>query len=327
MQVVDERQPVQVGGDAGFTLTEMLVVMAILGVILAGLTQLLVSALHSQTDQTVRAQGQQDARLALAKLRREIHCGGTVSPNPNGIWPTKAITITLGSWCPTNSAGSVSVTWCTSATAPYTLWRYPHSTDLSAGSYAAACTGSGRSWANDVVNAGGVTGGQIFSNPITPTLPAMEATAITYGAVAGPWGSNVSDQSFGYIVDPVVTISGVDVEQPGIEAGITIRVGTTGKTIKLDWGTACTDYPSNASIKKFKVYGRSEGGELLMKTITSAACAVTTYIDDNTDTPTTTPPTGATRSKLTVTVPVRADSSAYRLITLRDDITLLNTPR
>jgi prepilin-type N-terminal cleavage/methylation domain-containing protein len=323
MQVDVERQPVQVAGDAGFTLTEMLVVMAILGVILAGLTQLLVSALHSQTDQTVRAQGQQDARLALAKLRREIHCGGTVSPNPNGTWPTKSITITLGSWCPTNAAGSVSVTWCTSAAAPYTLWRYPHSTDLSAGSYAAACTGSGQSWANDIVNAGGVSGGQIFSNPITPSLPAMEATAITYGAAVGPWGSSVSDQSFGYIVDPVVS----GVEQPGTEAGITIRAGTTGKTIKLDWGSACTDYASKASISAFKVYGRSEGGETLMKTITSAACTVTTYTDDNTDTPGATAPTGATRSKLTVTVPVRADSSAYRLITLRDDVTPLNTPR
>jgi len=310
--------------EAGFTLTEMLVVLAILGIILGGLTDLLVSALHSQTDQTARAQGQTDARLALDKLRREIHCGGTVSPNPNGTWPTKSITISLGSYCPTNSAGSVSVTWCTSATAPYTLWRYPHTTDLSTGTYAQACAGSGQAWANDIVNAGSVTNGQIFSNPITPTLPAMEATTITYGAAAGPWGSNSVDQSFGYIVDPVLSTSG---EQPGSEAGITIRAGTTGKTIKLDWGTACADYPSKALITQFKVYGRSEGGELLMKTISSTGCTTTTYDDTNADTPSGASATGATRTKLTVTVPVRADTSAIRLTTLQDDITLLNTPR
>jgi prepilin-type N-terminal cleavage/methylation domain-containing protein len=310
--------------DAGFTLTEMLVVLAILGIILGGLTDLLVSALHSQTDQTTRAQGQIDARLALDKLRREIHCGGTVSPNPNGTWPTQSITITLGTYCPTNSAGSTSVTWCTSATAPYTLWRYPHTTDLSTGTYAQACTGSGQAWGNDIVNAGGVTNGQIFSNPITPTLPAMEATTITYGAAAGTFGSATVDQSYGYIVDPVLSTGG---EEPGTEAGVTIRAGTTGKTIQLDWTSACSDYPSKALITQFKIYGRSEGGELLMKTITSTGCATTTYIDNASDTPSGSSATQATRTKLTVTVPVRADTSAIRLTTLKDDITLLNTPR
>jgi prepilin-type N-terminal cleavage/methylation domain-containing protein len=311
----------QTRDESGFTLIELLVVLLILGILLAGLTQLLVSALHSQTDQTARAQGQLDARLALNKLRREIHCGGSVSPNPSGAWPTKAITITLGSWCPTNSAGSASVTWCTSATAPYTLWRYPHTTDLSTGTYAAACSGSGQAWAKDIVDTG--NGGQIFSSPATFTLPAMEGTNFTYGATAGPFGSASVDQTYGYIVDPVVS----GVPQPGTEAGITIRAGTTGKTIKLDWSTPCADYASKATITGFNIYGRTEGTETLLKSISSTSCGTTSYTDDNSDTPSGLSPVGATRAKITVTVPVRADSSNFRLITLRDDITLRNTPR
>ena len=42
----------------GFTLVELLVVLAIVGVILAGITQLLTSALKSQNDQTNRTQAQ-----------------------------------------------------------------------------------------------------------------------------------------------------------------------------------------------------------------------------------------------------------------------------
>ena len=75
----------------------MLVVLAILGVVLAGLTQLFVSATHAQSDQTQRGQAQQAARLALDKLRREIHCASTIS-TPSG-YPASSVTITLGSWC------------------------------------------------------------------------------------------------------------------------------------------------------------------------------------------------------------------------------------
>ena len=65
--------------EGGFTLAEMLVVLAILGIVLAGLTQLFTGALFGK-DQTSRTQAQQNARLALDKLRREIHCASTFAP-------------------------------------------------------------------------------------------------------------------------------------------------------------------------------------------------------------------------------------------------------
>ena len=120
----------------GFTLTEMIVVMLILGVVLAALTQLFLGASKAQADMSNRFQAQQNARLALDGLRREIHCAkGVVGTT------TTSLTITLPSYCPTNGTGAdASVTWCTvGAAAPYALWRYPSGT----------CSGlGGRKWAD-----------------------------------------------------------------------------------------------------------------------------------------------------------------------------------
>jgi prepilin-type N-terminal cleavage/methylation domain-containing protein len=316
--------------ESGMTLIELLTVLAILVIVIGGLTTMFSAAITSEKDQTTRVQGQTDARVALSQLRREIHCATTVSPNPNGTWPTQSVTITLGSYCPTNTANSASVTWCTSGSGPYTLWRYPHTTDLSSGSYAAACTatpaGSGRAWIPDVVNAGSVTAGQIFSNPISSTPPSMAAPALSYGTAAGSLGSVSAQQNFGYIVDPV-TATG---EWPGTENLLTIPTGTTGKSILLDWSLACSVYPSNGSITSFKVYGRTFGQEQLLTTVSSSGCATTTYTDVGavgTPPANAASPVGATRSKITVDLPVRADSSSIRLIELKDDIVLRNTPR
>ena len=88
--------------------------MAIIGVVLAGTTQLFMSAMKSQNDQTNRVQAQQDARLALDQLRREIHCASALT-TPSG-YPASSITITLGSYCPT-AGGATTVTWCTRSSA------------------------------------------------------------------------------------------------------------------------------------------------------------------------------------------------------------------
>ena len=79
----------------GFTLTEMLVVMAILGVIVAGLTQLFLSGSKAEADMSNRFRAQQNARLALDGLRREIHCASDVTVS--GTPPWTSIKITLGS--------------------------------------------------------------------------------------------------------------------------------------------------------------------------------------------------------------------------------------
>jgi prepilin-type N-terminal cleavage/methylation domain-containing protein len=118
----------------GYSLSEMLVVLAIIGIAMGALTQLFVSASTAQVDMTRRFEAQQDMRLALDKLRREIHCANKVT----GSLPpaTSSIVISLGSYCPTNGTGSdVDVTWCTKGSGSrFALWRYNGT----------ACSGTGR---------------------------------------------------------------------------------------------------------------------------------------------------------------------------------------
>jgi prepilin-type N-terminal cleavage/methylation domain-containing protein len=155
----------RLAGERGYTLSELLVVLAILGIVLAALTQLFVSASTAQVDMTRRFEAQQQMRLALDKLRREIHCANKVVAAP----PTSSIVITLGAYCPTNGTGApVEVTWCTkdkSGTVPpnptpavgepYSLWRHIGN----------ACTGTGRKEADYL------TIHDVFKPTGTPTPP------------------------------------------------------------------------------------------------------------------------------------------------------------
>jgi prepilin-type N-terminal cleavage/methylation domain-containing protein len=137
-------------GEGGYTLSEMAVVLAILGIVLAALTQLFLGSQNAAADMSNRVAAQEDGRLALDKLRREIHCASAVS----GALPGPAITITLPSYCPSNGTGTTtSITWCTKDkngttppavnAAPYTLWRYS----------GAACSGSGSKWVGNLSTA------------------------------------------------------------------------------------------------------------------------------------------------------------------------------
>jgi prepilin-type N-terminal cleavage/methylation domain-containing protein len=122
----------RLASERGYSLSEMLVVLAILGIVLGALTQLFVSASTAQVDMTRRFEAQQEMRLALDKLRREIHCANEVTGSP----ATSSIVIALGSYCPTNGTGAdVDVTWCTKGSGQrFALWRYNGT----------ACSGTGR---------------------------------------------------------------------------------------------------------------------------------------------------------------------------------------
>jgi prepilin-type N-terminal cleavage/methylation domain-containing protein len=119
--------------ERGYSLSEMLVVLAIIGIVVGALTQLFVSASTAQVDMTRRFEAQQDMRLALDKLRREIHCANKVTGSP----PTSSIVISLGSYCPTGTGADVDVTWCTSGSGGrFSLKRY-------VGTATGGCTASG----------------------------------------------------------------------------------------------------------------------------------------------------------------------------------------
>lgn len=113
---------------AGFTLTELLTVLSILSIILGGLTVLFVSATKAQVDVQTRFRAQQEARLAMDALRREVHCASAITQTG----PSPTVTLSLPVGCTT---GSGPVTWCTvsAGTSRYELYRKPGSTCDSAG--------------------------------------------------------------------------------------------------------------------------------------------------------------------------------------------------
>jgi prepilin-type N-terminal cleavage/methylation domain-containing protein len=125
----------RLGAQGGYTLVEMLTVLLILGVVMGGLTTVLTSATNADADMNNRFQAQQATRLALDKLRREVHCSSAATPVGT---TTASITLTLPTYCKTYS-GSASVTWCTRnvSTNRYALYRVDGAT----------CTG-GVKWAD-----------------------------------------------------------------------------------------------------------------------------------------------------------------------------------
>jgi prepilin-type N-terminal cleavage/methylation domain-containing protein len=96
-------------GEAGYSLVEMLTVMVIMSIVFAGITDIFVAGSKAQTDQDNRFRAQLNTRLALDKIRRDIHCASDVTP-----YTTSSITLKLPSGC----GGDMS--WCTAAVTGYT---------------------------------------------------------------------------------------------------------------------------------------------------------------------------------------------------------------
>jgi prepilin-type N-terminal cleavage/methylation domain-containing protein len=123
-------------GEAGYSLVEMLTVMVIMSIVFAGITQIFVAGSKAQTDQENRFQAQLAGRLALDKIRKDIHCASDVSP-----YAANSLTLKLPSGC----GGDVS--WCTVAvsgsTNRYRLYRQPGT----------SCSASGTMIADYLTNA------------------------------------------------------------------------------------------------------------------------------------------------------------------------------
>jgi prepilin-type N-terminal cleavage/methylation domain-containing protein len=125
----------RLSAEGGYSLIELLTVLAILGVVMGGLTTVFASATSAEADMNNRFQAQQAARIGLDKLRREVHCASSATPAGSD---TSSVTLTLPSYCKTYS-GNASVTWCTRSvsTNRYALYR----------ANGAACSG-GIKWAD-----------------------------------------------------------------------------------------------------------------------------------------------------------------------------------
>jgi prepilin-type N-terminal cleavage/methylation domain-containing protein len=108
--------------EAGYTLVELLTVMAILGVILGAIVTLFTAGINADADQNRRYQAQQDAKVALDKMRREGHAACTISaPATYNTWMSSVTFYFPSDTC---ASGTHSITWCTKAVgSTWTLYR------------------------------------------------------------------------------------------------------------------------------------------------------------------------------------------------------------
>jgi prepilin-type N-terminal cleavage/methylation domain-containing protein len=87
------------GHQRGYTLLELLTVMSILSVIVGALVTLFLRATNAELDMNRRFQAQGTARVAVDRMRREIHCASQISPTGT----SATITVTVPWQCPTGS--------------------------------------------------------------------------------------------------------------------------------------------------------------------------------------------------------------------------------
>lgn len=97
---------------AGYSIVELLGVMSILVVVLTAVTTLFVQGSRSEIDLNKRFQAQQEARVAVDRMRREIHCANAVT-----LTSASSITVTLPAACPASGGVTTTVTWDTSGSA------------------------------------------------------------------------------------------------------------------------------------------------------------------------------------------------------------------
>ena len=91
----------------GHTLIELLSVMIILGVVLTSLTTLFVSGAKAELETNKRFQAQTQARTAVDRLRREIHCASGIAVGGGGT----SVVVTLPGHCPTSGGSIANITY------------------------------------------------------------------------------------------------------------------------------------------------------------------------------------------------------------------------
>jgi type II secretory pathway pseudopilin PulG len=150
-------------GEDGFTTVELLTVMAILGIVLGGLVALFAAGMSSSANQNARYQSQQELRVAVDRLRGEVHTACTISTPATYNTALTSVTIYYGS--DNCVSGTHTVTWCTVGSgSAYSLYRKSGST----------CTGATQRFARKL------TSGAVFTY-LPPNSHLVTSTSLNQG--------------------------------------------------------------------------------------------------------------------------------------------------
>jgi prepilin-type N-terminal cleavage/methylation domain-containing protein len=109
------------GEEQGYSLVELIVVVAILGVVLSGLTTVFVGGSNAEISMNRRFQAQQEARFSIDRLRGDIHCASAAQAQTIGTYP--GIKLAVANCYPTTP----TISWCalqvSASPARYQLYR------------------------------------------------------------------------------------------------------------------------------------------------------------------------------------------------------------
>ena len=99
--------------EEGYTLVELLVVMVILGTVLAGLTTVFVGGSNAEIRLNRRFQAQQQGRLALDRIRTDIHCASAAQAQTIGTYTGSIKLAETSCYAYTASVPATpTVSWC-----------------------------------------------------------------------------------------------------------------------------------------------------------------------------------------------------------------------
>jgi prepilin-type N-terminal cleavage/methylation domain-containing protein len=161
-----------VKSEHGYSLIELLVTMVILGVVLSGLTTVFISGSSAEVNLDLRFQAQQNARLALDRLRVDIHCATAVQAQTINTYPGIKLN---ESNCSSTSPVSYCVVQFSSSPLRYQLFR-------ATGTGSTDCTSSD---ATRVLIADYLTSSSVFTTAAIPQY-SLQTVGIDLKVDANP---------------------------------------------------------------------------------------------------------------------------------------------
>ena len=127
--ILGRLRSLRAASEHGYTLIELVVVLAIFMTIVTALVALFTSGAKAELDMNRRFEAQQNARLALDRMRRELHCSSGITASAGAV---SSVTVALPSQCPSSGGPAINVVYDMSqvSTNRYTLRRTVNGTTV-----------------------------------------------------------------------------------------------------------------------------------------------------------------------------------------------------